>query len=286
MPCDFGSLEYTETSMVLHYELVTVPGSAPTHLIGFFHGILGSGTNLRSHARRLVDACPHLQAVLVDLRAHGQSKSVDGADTLAGAAADVMQTAQAWPLPLSSVVGHSFGGKVALALAAIDPALTHVVTLDSAPGARLDRRGSETVMRVVSLLEGLSGPWPTRDAFVGALETQGLARGLGQWLAMSLVRGTEGFEFGLDLKRIRALLTDYFAADLWPTLELAPHTQFHLVIGSTSEVYGAEDRARAQRLASASGGRVTVDVVTGGHWLHVDNPQAIDALLRRYLGPR
>jgi esterase len=59
-------------------------------------------------------------------------------------------------VPATGVVGHSFGGKVALALAQAHPELLEVMTLDSAPGPRLDARGSEATVRVVTMLQSPS----------------------------------------------------------------------------------------------------------------------------------
>jgi len=271
--------------MLLHHDLVSAPGATPTRALLFLHGILGSGGNLRSHARTFVTAKPEYLAVLVDLRAHGESLGVEGADTVANAAEDVAQTSRLLGVPVTGVVGHSFGGKVALALAQAHPALLDVMTLDSAPGPRLDARGSEATVRVVTMLQSMHGPFPTREAFVQEVESHGLSRGLAQWLGMNLARKPEGFVFRLELTRILTLLDDYFAVDLWPLVERAAQTRtgprFHLVIGTQSRVYEHDDRIRAQTLESDSDGSVTVDLLDAGHWVHVDDPQGVSAVIAR-----
>lgn len=271
--------------MLLHHDLVTAPGATPTKALLFLHGILGSGGNLRSHARTFVTAKPEYLAVLIDLRAHGESLGVEGADTVANAAEDVAQTSRLLGVSVTGVVGHSFGGKVALALAQAHPELLDVMTLDSAPGPRLDARGSEATVRVVSMLQSMQGPWPTREAFVQEVESHGQSRGLAQWLGMNLARKPEGFVFRLELTRILTLLDDYFAVDLWPLVERAAQTRlgprFHLVIGTQSKVYEHDDRIRAQTLESESDGYVTVDLLDAGHWVHVDDPQGVSAVIAR-----
>jgi pimeloyl-ACP methyl ester carboxylesterase len=265
--------------MLLAHEVVTAPGATPTRAIAFLHGILGTGANLRAHARRFVQARPDWLALLVDLRAHGGSQGRDGADTLEHAAHDVVQTTVAVPVPLEAVVGHSFGGKVALQLALAAPTLGHVVTLDSAPGARVDAHGSESTLAVLTLLDGLRGQgWPSREAFVRALEAAGQSKGLSQWLAMNVTRTDSGYAFGLDLARIHALLDDYFAVDLWSVVEHSA-AQVHLVIGERSTVYSNEERARAAQLELERHGQVTVDVLNAGHWVHVDDPEGVARVL-------
>lgn len=285
--------------MRLHHELLAAPGATPTKVVVFLHGILGSGANLRSHARRFIQSRPEFLAALIDLRAHGQSLGVEPftpnevegrhpGDTVAGAAQDIVETAQTWDLPVAAVVGHSFGGKVALAFATLQPKLQNVMTLDSAPGPRGDARGSEQTVQVLAMLETLQHPWRDRDAFIAEVEHRGLSRALGQWLAMNLEPRPEGFVFRLSLERINALLSDYLAIDLWPVVERAAkekiEPRMHLVIGAKSHVYSPEDRLRAHAIAAESEDHVTVDLLNTSHWVHVEDPQGLSALLLQRLG--
>lgn len=272
--------------MLLNHDLLTAPDATPTKAVLFLHGILGTGANLRSHARRFVQAHPEFLGVLVDLRAHGSSQGTEGEDTVQGAAEDLAQTARSLSVPVQAVVGHSFGGKVALAFSQVQPGLGAVMTLDSAPGPRVDARGSESTLQVLTVLDALQRAWPDRDTFIAAIEEKGLGRMLGQWLAMNLELKPGGWMFKLSLPRIHALLEDYFRVDLWPLIEKAAHTKqgprFHLVVGARSSVYAQEDRVRAQTLEHDSGGYVTVDVLAAGHWVHVEDPQGLsDVLIKR-----
>ena len=58
----------------------------------------------------------------------------------------------------------------------------------------------------------------------------------------------------------------------------------HLVICARSPVYSHEDRVRAQSLEHDSKERVTVDVLSAGHWVHVEDPQGVSEVLARRLG--
>ena len=51
----------------LSHALVTAPGQTPDRWMLFLHGILGSGANWRTVARKIVAARPQWGAVLVDL---------------------------------------------------------------------------------------------------------------------------------------------------------------------------------------------------------------------------
>lgn len=275
--------------MRLHHETLQAPGSSPTRALVLLHGILGQGTNLRTLARRFVEARPEWLAALVDLRAHGKSQGVEGEDSLVTAADDVAQTAAELPVPVRAVCGHSFGGKVAMLLAERLAGLEHLVILDSGPGPRRDFRGSELTMTVLATLDDAPATFPTRDAFVAHLGAAGIERGLGQWLAMNLVREADGFRLGLSLSRIRALLSSYFDTDCWPLLErlaAGDGPALHLVIGARSRVFDDADRDRAAQLARMPAGRCTVDTLAAGHWVHVDDFEGtVRVLLERVASP-
>lgn len=260
--------------MRLHHETLQAAGAAPTRALVLLHGILGQGTNLRTLARRFVDARPGWLAVLVDLRAHGKSQGVEGEDSLVACAGDVAQTASTLAVPVRAVCGHSFGGKVAMLLAERLAGLEHLVVLDSGPGPRRDFRGSELTMKVLATLDDAPATFPTRDAFIAHLGAAGIERGIAQWLGMSLAREADGFRLGLSLSRVRALLSSYFDTDCWPVLErlaAGDGPALHLVIGDRSRVYDEADRERAHALAASPSGRCTVDVLPAGHWVHVDD---------------
>ena len=60
--------------------------------------------------------------------------------------------------------------------------------------------------------------------------------------------------------------------------------KLHLVIGGRSASYNPAERARAAQLAARPNSRVTADVLPGaGHWVHVDDPEGLYALVTRDL---
>jgi len=56
----------------------------------------------------------------------------------------------------------------------------------------------------------------------------------------------------------------------------------HLLIADNSDSYSPADRDRALRAAHTNS-NVTADILPGGHWLHVDNPDGVLAKLVEYL---
>ena len=267
----------------------------------FLHGILGSGGNWRTVAKRVISELDRRDgsaagaasgawgAILVDLRMHGRSQHFAAPHTVAAAAADLAVLQSAYPEPIEAVVAHSFGGKVALAYtAARGGDLADVYIVDSTPSARdmSSPRGSEGTMGVLATLESLPASFASRRAFEEALAEGGLPgatnQGLRLWLATNVEASADGaYRLRLELPAIRALLQDYFVVDAWPTVESPPgRVRVHLMVAERSTVLDAGDRARAERAAASNPGRVFYDVIPdAGHWVHVDAPDALIDLI-------
>jgi len=245
----------------------------------FLHGILGSGGNLRALAQAFVRSAPGHEALLVDLRQHGRSRGAPPPHDVDACADDLLRLEASLPKPVVGVVGHSFGGKVALAFHQRRPALERVATLDSLPGVSEERAGSEQTISVLEMLERLPRHYQRREQFVESVHAEGHSRAIADWLAMNLERSAHGFTFATELDTIRALLDSYFALDLWPVIEHSA-ARIDLVIGGRSRVWSERDRERALALQAQRPERVHVHLLPdAAHWVHVDSPQALrDAL--------
>lgn len=264
----------------LHVTAVRAAGSEPTQALLFLHGILGSGANLRGLAQAIVQAHPYYVGLLVDLRLHGRSMGFAPPHDLDACARDLDALAATIAQPIVGVIGHSFGGKVALAYHARRPHLERVALLDSAPGPNPERIGSEDTMGVLDLLAQLPNEYPTRDAFIERLRAAGQPRAVAEWLAMNLERRPEGFRLRTDVATIRSLLDAYFTRDLWPVIE-ASTARIDVVVGGQSRVWSAESRARIVSLAAQKPDTLRVHLLPdAGHWVHVDDPAGLrNALL-------
>ena len=279
------------SELLLHHTTVTAPGAQPSRYLLVLHGILGSGGNFRSFVRRLSAARPEWGFVLVDLREHGQSLGAPPPHTLAAAAGDLVRLEASLGLPVSGVMGHSFGGKVALAFTQARQSegggeLDEAWILDASPGTRRDRSGMTE--RVLGMLRSIEWPLPSRESFLHIAGEHGFSPAIAEWLAMNVRRASdeknEGVTLRLDLDAIGAMLEDYFSVDLWPALEAAHGARsFHVVVAGDSDAYDAADRARLSAIAGKNP-RVHAHLVEGaGHWVHVDKPDALFELLRRNL---
>ena len=274
------------SEFLVHHDLVTAGGLAPRRWMLVLHGILGSGANWRTFARRLAAACPSWGFVLVDLRAHGQSAGAPPPHSIAAAADDLIRLQAALDRPVRGVLGHSFGGKVALALADRNPArLDQVWVLDAQPGARPEELQSERTAAVVRMLEQMPDVLPSRERFVQIVEEQGHDRTFAAWLAMNLRRDGDGYRLRVDMTAIRALFESYYLTDLWHVVERHDKARdLGFVLGGRSDVLREEDRARLLDIARREP-HVRVHVLpTAGHWVHIDDPEGLFAVLSSALG--
>lgn len=270
------------TSPILSHALVTGPQPASRWCV-VLHGILGTKTNWRTHCRRLADVLPGTGFALVDLRMHGASQGFAPPHTLAAVSDDLTALEATLPGPVTAVLGHSYGGKSALAWASRRATpLAHVIVVDSNPGARPGFRGSEGTVAVVDLLASLPPWFASREEFQRQVVAAGQSTSTAAWLAMNLVHHEGGFRSRIDVSAIRALLDDYFRVDLWPFVEApSPGTRVHFIVGGRSSVLDDADLAR---LAALDPSRCTVDVVpSAGHDVHVDAPDAVHALVTKIL---
>lgn len=257
--------------MKLATSRVTAKGATPERTMLFLHGILGRGSNWRSIARRFVAARPSWEAVLVDLRAHGASPAGPGPHTVATAADDLFGLSD---LPVQGILGHSFGGKVALAYAEQAAQLEQVWIIDSDPAPRPDEKGSETTARVRAALRKAPKTVANRQAFVDAITSEGISEGVARWLTTNLVRENAAtLRFGVDLDAVDELLADYFVLDQRPIVE-GLDAAVHLVIGERSEVFGAAAR-QWSKAAEEEHDHVQIHCLPTGHWVHSEAPEAL-----------
>lgn len=273
----------------LYVETLGAP-DARAHVL-FTHGIYGAGGNWRSIARAVMAAQPGYGAVLLDLRGHGRSPQGEPPHTLDACARDVDETIAALAergVAVTAVCGHSFGGKVLMALRGRRNDLAAYWILDSTPSTRPGAVDdpSNSVQAVLRALIALPTIWARRDDFIAALVAAGQTPALASWLAMNLLpEAGGGYRLRLDLAQMAELLADYYRQDLWEAILAPGRGEVHMVVAQRSPVLSGPDRARLREAAATAPHLVTHELLDAGHWLHIDQPTAVAELIASRLAP-
>ncbi len=262
----------------LHHTAITATDRVPDEWFMVLHGIYGAGRNWASVARRLVGDRPRLGALALDLRGHGDSPAMEPPHTIEACAADVQTVVAAAGLGRPSVLGHSFGGKVALLYTGrAEGAPGAVWIIDSTPDVRSP---GGSAWEMLGVLRRHPGPFSGRAEAISSIESAGFSRPVAQWMSTNVVAGSDGsWRWRLDPDQMEALLHSFFETDAWAVVEHPPAgTHIHFVKASESDILDADARARIQA-AAMEHGRVHLHVVQGGHWLNADNPEGLHQVL-------
>lgn len=238
------------------------------------HGLLGSGANWGSLARSLSGQA---RVLAPDLRNHGASPH-DGDMSYDALAADVLELLDDLELPRVHLLGHSMGGKAAMAFACRWPERVDRLLL-----ADITERefGEQEHRWIFDMLQALHpDQLHSLKEADQALRARVPQPGLRAFLAMTLERNPEGpgLRFRVNLPvlsreygRIRGL-TPLDGVFPGPAL---------LVRGGDSDYVTDEDPPRMRRWFP----RLELETLEGaGHWLHVDQPAAFRELCVRFFG--
>ena len=265
-----------EQPMLAHTR-VAAAGREPERWLLVLHGIYGAGRNWGSIARRLVDARPEWGALLVDLRNHGQSRGFAGPHTIAASAADVDRLVDALDLHAAAVLGHSFGGKVALMYAEHHGSeLRQVWVIDSTPAIRAPEG---TAWEMLQSVRSMPSDFDSRNEAVERLIAADYPAGVAQWMAINLEPRGGRYRWRIDLAAMEEMLRDFFRTDLWHVIESPPAgVEVHVVKATESDTLDPASTARVQAAARANP-HVFLHLLEGGHWINTDNPDAVLQLL-------
>ncbi|KAI9200741.1 hypothetical protein LWI28_012585 [Acer negundo] len=257
-----------------------------------------TGKNWGTFARRLAQAFPTWQFLLVDLRCHGDSASIKKRrpHTVASTALDVLKLVGQLRITPRVLVGHSFGGKVVLSM--VDQAAkplarpVKVWVLDATPGkVRAGGDGEDHPAELISFLGKLPKEVISKREIVSALLQEGFSKDVAQWVVTnlrptgSLGLASSGFSWAFDLEGIAEMYQSYEETNLWKLVENLPrgvHVNF-LKAERSLHRWALKDLQRihaAEELAVDGGGGVEMHVLEdAGHWVHADNPDGLFRIL-------
>jgi len=243
------------------------------------HGIYGRGRNWQAIAKAVVAARPDYACWLVDLPHHGDSGPGAHGDSVRGFAGDLQDWCDARGIVPDVVLGHSFGGKVALAFAErLRDQPLQVWVIDSTPETKSPGGSAWDMLRLV---RGLPQTFATREEAADLIMAGGYSRGVATWMSTNLERQGAHFEWRIDFSVMEPLLHDFFTDDLWPAVEHhAPGHALHFLKASTSSAMSDETALRIDTLHDP---HVSLHRRDGTHWIHAESPQVVIDLLLAHL---
>ncbi len=237
------------------------------------HGLFGAAKNLGALSRGLA---AHGRVLSMDLRNHGESPHAAAMDFLK-MADDVAETAAAHGVAAAIVIGHSLGGKTAMALALSQPAMVQkLAVLDIAPiPYQHDYDDYVKAMQAIELRPNLA-----RHAADAALAAAVPEKPMRAFLLNNLILG-ESPHWRIALDEIGAAMPNLLA---WkdppgcqpykgPALFLRGGNSDYVPPSATPEIISRFPNALQETIAGT------------GHWLHAEQPAAVLAALTGFLFP-
>lgn len=236
----------------------------------FLHGLFGRGRNFAALARPL---STRWRVLLLDLRNHGDSPHAPSMG-YPEMAADVAETLSAAGIERAAVIGHSMGGKVAMALALSAPErVERLLVCDIAP-----RRYAGTLARYAEAMAAI----PLRPGLTRAAADAALAPAVPDPAVRAFL--LHALRFDRDPPCWRVGLAE-IRAGMPQILDFPPFTTPYegpalFVAGERSDYITDEDRPRIRTLFP----RARFATVKGaGHWVHADRPEAFLAIVQTFL---
>ncbi len=228
------------------------------------HGLFGSSRNWTSIAKKL---SANFRIINVDLRNHGDS---DHADTMTYSemTEDIYQLLNECGLEQASLIGHSMGGKVAMAFALNHQiVIKNLIVLDIAPVSY--RR--EYMHLIEALLRLPVDEIKNRKQADEYLIADIPETSLRQFLLQNLVHDGNGFRWRINLGVIKTSL-EYITG--FPEAESGTiHNGPVLFLrGENSDYISSENFPDIEKYFPMASIHA---IKNAGHWLHAEQPQAV-----------
>ncbi len=250
---------------MLHFQIHGDATNTPPLLI--VHGLYGSGRNWGVIAKRLSDA---RQVITVDQRNHGNSPWSDQHDYPA-MASDLAQLIDHLGAPMD-VLGHSMGGKAAMALALTQPQMVNrLIVGDIAPVSY-----SHSQLQFIQAMRAVDlGAVTRRSDAEAQLAQQGVDPALQSFFTQSL--DVPGKRWRLNLDALEANMPHILSFPAFssrfdgPTLFLSGALSDYVTPDYRPAIKALFPKARFAKLPGA------------GHWLHAEKPREFEAAIRAFL---
>jgi len=259
----------------LHY--LHAGSGTPMFLI---HGLIGTSANWCNN----IDALAQKASVYaVDMLNMGKSQRVDGLDASLRATANrIVAVMDALGLADVDIVAHSYGGAIALMLAALHP--TRVRSLILFAPANPYSHSSDLIVRIYSTIWGryLARMLPYLPAKIQRLALGQINSGPGRIVDSCLQEIVDGLSCPGTLRHVLSVVQCWFTemAMLKVVLRRVARIPTLLVWGDHDCTVDLESGLRLQRRLHAS----ELVVLPGGHSVFEESPEETNRIMLEWLG--
>jgi esterase len=251
-------------SVQLNYKL-----EGAGHTIVLIHGLFGNLDNLGLLAR---DLKADYQVLSIDLRNHGQSFHCE-THNYQVMAQDVALLLNELKIKNVTVIGHSMGGKVAMALSQHFE-LNKLVVLDMAPVAYTQSRHDSVFAGLQAVI--VEKPISRSDA-LKILAKHIEIDGVRQFLTKSLFKSEQGImEWRFN---VASLLANYPQIMGWEPINKTS-VKTLLIKGGDSNYLTAEHQSAVSQQFSNAKAHI---IANTGHWLHAEKPVEVLRAIRKFI---
>lgn len=255
--------------MLLHTHISGLTDTT-TEPVVLIHGLFGSYENLGVIARSLSE---QYRIINVDVRNHGRSGHSEQMNYQL-MAADLAETLDDLKIQKAAILGHSMGGKLAMAFALTNPdRVSKLIAADVAPVPYPPRHNSIFSGLFAVDIANLS----SRSQADEQLSTFVKEAGVRQFLLKSLVKEDDKFYWRFNLP---ALKDKYSALTDAPMTEGRYDGPVLFIKGGDSDYILPEHKDTITRLFPNAEAKV---IQGTGHWLHAEKPTVFTRLVQDFL---
>ena len=250
--------------MILH---ATMAGEGPPVVV--LHGLFGAGRNFTAVQRALA---ARFRVLVLDMRNHGESPHAPDMRYLT-LATDVRETLLALGIRKAAVIGHSMGGKAAMAMALQWPeSVGRLLVTDIAPVAYQHGNASlAAALQAVPLTPALT----RREA--DTILARSVPDAVVRPFLLQNLRFDEQPHWRIGLNEIAAAVPDL---EGWVDLPGTYSGPAVFVTGAQSDYVLQEHRPIIRKQFPTAR---FVAVKNAGHWVHADNPAGFLSVLEAFL---
>lgn len=253
---------------LLHFVYQPVENNPKAQTMVFLHGLFGDLNNLGIIAKAFAEDYGILR---VDLRNHGRSFHADEMD-YSLIAQDLKRLLNELNIQNAIIIGHSMGGKSAMALADIAPELVEkLVIIDIAPVCYTQNRHQQ----IIAGLFAVKNARPQTRQQAKAIMADYIAdEGVQQFMLKSFdAESEQSFRFNLT-----ALNQNYQNLMDWEAVKVDKPTLF--IKGALSDYIQQE---HTETILAQFPQAKSFIVANADHWVHAEKPDAVVRAITKFL---